>query len=513
MAKVMFIKPNLETDAVWDPLRTCPYLGIWFLASHLKQKGHNVRYLDEVIRNKGFSKRKLFRRELNGNQIQETPLTSFYDELQAQKMKDYWALSPEAFTKKYSAFNEEGRVSRVMARTGNETDETLHEVERFDPDVIGIPLIATANYLPAVNLARRIKERLPRTRVVLGGQHISALPDDFLQENSFVDHIVTGDAIQAIESIVEGRTQAKRVNGGFLEMAFFPLLDPTLLEENDYPVRPTYSYSTFGRKSADFMFSKGCFRHCDFCVAGSQRTHVTATPYDQVDEQLRIFRQNGIEELIIQDDAFLWDKAHVREHLPRILGLMKKYGLYWQNNGGVEFEGLDDFVTQQLVDYQRGNGKVTSLYIPFNPRGWNKTQSASRTMSQRYHDNLENLKRLRDAGIYVFTSAIIGTPEQTRETFEEELQTDKELVQQGYIDAALCLSATMLPGTSWYRDNRQNIINLHDYPGYSLFTVHHRTPHLHPRKIEEFMIRWTKELNPVQKTYNWGTAFPNSSEQ
>jgi hypothetical protein len=45
----------------------------------------------------------------------------------------------------------------------------------------------------------------------------------------------------------------------------------------------------------------------------------------------------------------------------------------------------------------------------------------------------------------VFTSAIIGTPEQDLHAFEEELATDKSLIEEGYIDSALSLSATMLP--------------------------------------------------------------------
>ena len=56
--KVMFIKPYLETDAVWDPIRTCPYIGAWYMASKLKEDGHEVKYLDEVTRMKEFIKTK-----------------------------------------------------------------------------------------------------------------------------------------------------------------------------------------------------------------------------------------------------------------------------------------------------------------------------------------------------------------------------------------------------------------------------------------------------------------------
>jgi hypothetical protein len=190
---------------------------------------------------------------------------------------------------------------------------------------------------------------------------------------------------------------------------------------------------------------------------------------------------------------------------------MKKYGFYWQNNGGIEFEAMNDFVTEKIIDYNNtGEGKVSALYIPFNPRSWNKNNSASTTMSNKYPNNVENLKKLNDSGIYPFTTAIVGTPEQSRGAFLDELNKDKELIKNGYLGAAIALSATMLPGTGWYDSNGHNIINKKDYTGYSLFTTHHRTDFLEAREIEECMIKWLKELDSVQKTYYWQSAFPNS---
>lgn len=513
MKKIMFIKPVLETDAVWDPIRTCSYLGMWYLASALKEKGHEIRYLDEVVRNNGLEKKTIFNTELVDDKITESPLNITYEQFEKKKMRDYNTMSPKEFVDTYSAFNGEN-IHRTMVRTGNNIEDTLKEIEKMHPDVIGIPLIASANYNPATNLAKRIKNMFPQTKIIFGGQHISATPKTFLDENPYVDHIVIGDAIIEINDIVTGKIKDKIVYGGYKPLEKFPLLDPLIIAENNYPIELTYTHPTNGRKSVDFMFTKGCYRRCDFCVAGSQEgNYITGTEYYRINKQLQIFKENGVQELVVQDDAFLWDKKHVKEHLPKILKLMKKHDLYWQNNGGVEFESLDDFVTEQLIRYNKeGEGKVTALYIPFNPRSWNKKQSASKSMSQRYHKNLENLKRLRDeAGIYIFTSTIIGTPEQTKESFEEELATDRQLIQDKYIDAALCLSATMLPGTRWYDSNGHNIVNKKDYPGYSLFTTHHRTEHLEPKQIEEFMIRWTKELDDVQNTYKYQTAFPNST--
>jgi len=120
------------------------------------------------------------------------------------------------------------------------------------------------------------------------------------------------------------------------------------------------------------------------------------------------------------------------------------------------------------------------------------------------------LKKLKDSGIYIFTSGIIGTPEQTLEILNEDLIANRELIKEGYIDSALALSATMLPATKWYNSNGHNIVNKKDYAGFSLFTTHHSTPNLSPKEIETAMVRWNKELGDLQKTYKWGTSFPNS---
>ena len=510
--RIMFIKPYLETDAVFDPIRTCPYTGTWYLASLLKQEGYDVKCLDETVRNDGLSKQELFTRTLHGNSFKEERLDISFKEFRDKVMKDFLILSTNAFSKKYTAFVD-NKVVRTIVRTGCQIKDTLEQIRSFAPDVVGIPLIATANYIPATNLANSIKNMFPYIKIIFGGQHISVDPDGFLKENPQVDNVIVGDAITSIIDVVEGRTTNSIIKGNFQTMDKFPLLDFSFIKDVGYPINPTYTYPTMGRQAIDYMFSKGCWRKCDFCVAGCQDdNNVTAINYDTVDKQLHLFAENGNIEIVVQDDAFLWDKRHVQKHLSTILKLMKKYGIFWQNNGGIEFELLDESVTNLFVKYnQNGDGRITSLYVPFNPRSWNKTQSACKTMVNRYHKNLDNLKKLRDAGIYIFTSSIVGTPEQDEGMFWKDLEVSRSLITDGYIDASFALSATMLPGTNWYKSNGHNIVNKKDYPGFSLFATHHRTPFLEPQDIERLTISWMKELRDVQQTFPWQTAFFDSS--
>ncbi|MDD2758158.1 MAG: cobalamin-dependent protein [Patescibacteria group bacterium] len=514
--RIMFIKPAVVTDAVFDPIRSTIHLGMWYLASELKAKGHDVRYLDEVVRNGGLDKHRMFKRTVTKEGITDEELDINYDEFEKEKMTDFNSLSPEEFIKKYGTEFGENSVTRVLARTGNPLEETLHEIEMYKPDFVGIPLIATANYLSVVELGKAIKEKFPEIKIIIGGQHISVEAKEFSKENPWADHLITGDAVGIIDKVIEAKNieRMKIIKGEKKDYNEFPILDPALLEENHYEKAQNHTYTSSGRYAVDFMFSKGCFKNCGFCVAGTQgKGCVTTIDTVQLDEQLKIFKEHGIRELVVQDDAFIYKP---QTHLKKVFELLKKYGFYWQNNGGVDFELLNDEITDMFIEYNReGEGRVTSLYIPFNPRDWNKGQSAAGTMVSKYQRNFENLKRLRlEGGINVLASEIVGTPEQTMDVLEQDVELHKKMISEGYIDGVVSLSATLLPGTRWYQEGRQNIVNEKDYSGYSLFTVHHKTEHIKdPKELEKFMVLRAKELNKVEQTYHWYSAFPNATDE
>jgi hypothetical protein len=495
-------------------VRTTVYLGLWFMASELQSRGHQVLYLDEVVRSGGLAQSILHDTTLDIRTgcYRSNPLDISLEEYRRAKNADFTELHPRDFVARYGAFREDNVISRVIATTGNTHADTLQALERFNPHFVCVSLIASANIRAALSLGKAIADNLPRARLVYGGQHVTAHAHSLATAHPWINHLVTGDGITALTDLVEGRSDERVLDGGFQPLERFPTLDLNIIAQTGYPVDQQYSYPSYGRRSIDFMFSKGCFRACEFCVAGGQEgNYLSAWDWETVEEQFKMFREAGIEELVVQDDAFLPLRER-REVLETKLSLIKKYGFYWQNSGGIDFELLDDDVTDLLIAYNRdGEGRFTGAYIPFNPRRWNRGTSATRSMVSRHDRCFENLRRLRqEGGAYVFTSDIIGTPEHSRETVRRDIQVHKEMITDGFLDAALTLSATMLPGTSWFRTNGHNIISQDDAAGYSLFTTHHRTHQLSPSDIEELVVLRTKELNAMQDTYNWQTAFPNS---
>ncbi|MDT9196382.1 hypothetical protein, partial [Limnospira sp. PMC 1245.20] len=135
---------------------------------------------------------------------------------------------------------------------------------------------------------------------------------------------------------------------------------------------------------------------CEFCVAGNQEGNTTTYwDWDLIDEQLKIFTEYGIQEIIVQDDAFIYQT----EALEKKLKLLDKYILHWQISGGFDFETLSPSITEKLINHnQTSKAKLTGIYMPFNPRAWNKGSSATQTMVSKYVKNFECLKKLRLEG-------------------------------------------------------------------------------------------------------------------
>ena len=505
MTKIMLIKPAYETDAVWDTIRTSHPLGLWWIGSALKEEGHEVRLLDETVRNNGFDKKIIFSRKVIGGEIVGTPLDTSYEEFQKQKMKDFNLMSSKDFVDKYSAFRGD-YVQRNMVRTGNLVEETLEEVGKINPDYVGIPIFASCNYPSAMALASSLKKEFPLVKIVMGGQHVTAQPLEILSHN-FVDYVITGDAVTKFKELVSRRSLMRKFDGGTSNIDDFPLLDMDLMKENVYPIKPTHTPDTNGRKSIDYMFSKGCFRDCEFCVAGRKENAVSTIKLDKIDEQLQRFRDSGIEEIIVQDDAFLYKP---NTGLKNYLSLMKNHGLYWQDNGGIEFEGLTQDVINLFLEYQKGEGKINALYVPLNPRSGHQNESALRDMRNRFSRNFSHINILRDSGIFLYTSEIIGYPGKPIELMEEDITLHEELVKQGYVSKSMTFVTSTLPGTELYDKYKQYIVRPNDWAAYSNFVPQSTTPEVsNIREIERITVERNQRMNKIQQSYSWGSTFSN----
>ncbi|HNV70647.1 MAG TPA: cobalamin-dependent protein, partial [Candidatus Ozemobacteraceae bacterium] len=147
----------------------------------------------------------------------------------------------------------------------------LESALAFQPDVIGVNVKTTMYATHSYRMADRLRARLPRTRLILGGLHASSVPEEASEHG---DVVVIGDGEQAVVEIVQGRP-LREINGICYREAGKPIRTaprPLLENLDELPpparhLRPAhYRYMAAKLIPMDLLeTSRGCTQYCPFC--------------------------------------------------------------------------------------------------------------------------------------------------------------------------------------------------------------------------------------------------------
>lgn len=505
MARVALIDPPLYKHPLWDPIRTSQPLGIWSIGSYLKQQGHDVSIICAPLQG-------IDRVETVGSGD-----SSSLDELLERRVRVLDSTSTDSLVDRW--FGDE-----TLLRIGLSDREILAELERFRPDIVGIATLATCMHESFVSLARTIRKRFPELPVVAGGQHATAMSFELLRDAAgAIDLLVTGEgelvmgkvveklpdlaAARALEGVAYLDEQGKLVRNprpGWTTLETLALLDPALMEHVPLRPLPVHTFGSTPRRYTDMMFSVGCNRNCVYCYSPKMRGKLRQLSGPRIDEQLRLLKDAGYDEVVLQDDDLLRDQAFFKA----LLRSIRNAGMTWQDNGGVELELLrDDTIVDAIID-----SGCTSIYVPVNPR-----QLADRLPTRAAVRNIHHLKRLKDAGIYTFTSGIYGVPNLANpgRTYDDLCLLREfhwRLVTENFVDASLVFPLSVLPGTQWFDEAMKSDdfeFDREHWIGYSIFVPQVYPKQLGIRRLWSEIIDTHRVLNGVQNSYPWFTPFPN----
>lgn len=191
------------------------------------------------------------------------------------------------------------------------TPATVDEaIRRHGVRVAGIGAM-TCELPQALDEARRLKAAHPGIRVVFGGAHPSADPQECLA-SGVVDYVVAGEGEAALEGLLtrlrrgeepeERVLQAPAPDVGALPRPAFDLLDL----EAYFRLESPWHFPKSPR-AVQFMTSRGCPYHCSYCheIHGKRFRGIAAeTVLDQMEW---LAREHGVEEFLVVDDIFNFD--------------------------------------------------------------------------------------------------------------------------------------------------------------------------------------------------------------
>lgn len=300
------------------------------------------------------------------------------------------------------------------------------EVEEFKPGLVGVTS-TTVSYEAAQKTIDAIKEVDHGVMTVLGGAHISALPQATMAEVENIDIGVFGEGEYTLLEVVERLEKGESLSGvdgaivrqdGRL-MVNKPREPIENLDEVPFPARHLlkslrlYSHTPF--RGAKFMTtmitSRGCPFRCGFCdQAIFGRVWRYHRP-EYVVEEISFLKQTyGIDFISFEDDNFMLSKKRTIEICQRMI--KSELGILWSCLGHIN--EVDDEVLPLM---KRAGCKTIYLGIESgSPRILELINK--KTTLEEIQDGVERIKKYK---ISITGSFILGLPTETKEDMERTI--------------------------------------------------------------------------------------------
>ncbi len=385
----------------------------------------------------------------------------------------------------YVAAFAEQRGCSVAVLDVNAEEMGFDEVEAFmrknQPAWVGFTAV-TAQIISTDRIARMIKRVSPKTRVVVGGVHATALPDAVLA-NPAIDFVIRGEGEQSFFALIDG--QPLESIGGLSYRGKNPLVPiehNTPAEPiNDLDTLPTPAFhlvpferykpavGAFRRLPAvNMTMTRGCPGKCTFCNSAETALR-TRSPEHLVDEIQRLQARYGIREVSFYDDTFTIYKQHVA----RLCDLIVERGidLTWS------CFARTDCVSPSLLQKMKRAGCHQILFgiESADPKILEAIQKPIDIALTR-----EACRMVQAAGIAVRAAFMFGNPGETVESMRRTIDFAKELDP----DLAIFNITTPYPGTKMFDWAKRNgYLRTLDWSDYDLANTVMTLPTVSPEEI------------------------------
>lgn len=322
--------------------------------------------------------------------------------------------------------------------TDTHGDTLLAErLARDEPDFLGLSLYLW-NTERSLHLAREVKRRSPRTRVLIGGPEVSADNPFVLAQGGF-DVAVTGEAEATFAALMDRLLDGGEPAGlpgvavrgsefGRQASADFPLSRyPSPYLEGLVPVDP--------RRSTYVETVRGCRSACTYCFYPRSSASLRALDVAGSVRLIEALRDRGAREVVFLDPTF----NHRPDFEPLLEGLARaNAGRSMSFFAEVRAEGLTPHQAALLAragftKLELGLQSVRPQTLTRVKRGGNPAKLA------------EAAKLLREGGIELLVDLIVGLPGDTADDVRRGVEF---LLEHGLGDEAQVFGLSLLPGTA-----------------------------------------------------------------
>jgi len=325
---------------------------------------------------------------------------------------------------------------------------------------VGITVVFTHEWPAVVQLVEHIKTARPDLPVILGGEHVPAMPE-FSLKTSAADILVLGEGEETIlelDEALESRSSLEAIAGIAWRHGDEIIVNPRRLRRTDIdsiapPVWHLFDIETYhahrfvggmysSQTTIPILATRGCPYQCTYCSAPNMWTPrwIPRDPKRVVDEIAGYVETYGAGNFPFQDLTAIvkkdWIVAFCTEILDRGLDIS------WQLPTGTRSEAIDG----QVAELMARSGMVSMAYAPES--GSDTTRRLIKK-KMKAENLFESIRAAAAADLNAAIFLVIGFPHDSPESLAENLAFIDRLAEAGVTD----LSAgyyMALPGTELF---------------------------------------------------------------
>jgi len=314
-------------------------------------------------------------------------------------------------------------------------DELFGDLPDGHWDVVGITAMGP-QIKRAYDLADRF--RAGGSKVVLGGTWVTLTPEESLQH---ADAVVAGEA-ELVWPALLGDLTAGRSRGIYRSEAWFDLAQMPVIDHRELPLlkweafRKSWLYRMYFHWP--ITFSRGCPHPCEYCAVQTYYKRSFRTrPVEQVIGEIKRIKSLGADRLLFLDDNPVAHPEKAKELFRAMIPLGMKWASQSTINIARDDELLDLAARSGCVSLSIGLESIDEASLASVSKGFNKPS--------RF---VEDLAKIRRAGIQVIALLMIGLDGDTTATFQRSL----DFLVDNHISFLKLFTPCPYPGTKYHDD-------------------------------------------------------------